>query len=247
MSPRSEDRARRPVIGITTYVELASWGLWRDAPAALVPHGYVAHVESAGGVALLVPPRVGASAAVVAAVLGSLDGLVIAGGADVDPARYGADRHPSVEPSRADRDSMELALVRGAVARDLPLLGICRGMQVMAIAAGGSLIQHVPDVTGSAAHSPALATFGSTQVSTVDGSLVAGIVGARMEVPCCHHQAVASAPGYVASASASDGVMEAMEAPDARFRMAVQWHPEASTETALMRALILAAVPSRRS
>jgi putative glutamine amidotransferase len=137
---------------------------------------------------------------------------------------------------------MELALVRGAVDADLPLLGICRGMQVMAVAAGGSLVQHLPDVTGSSSHSPGPGSYGWTRVSCSPRSVLAGIVGDSVEVPCHHHQAVSVAPGYAFSAYADDGVVEAMEATVARFRVGVQWHPEASTETALMRALVATAV-----
>lgn len=231
-------RCDHPVIGITTYAEPASWGVWRSVPADLLPHGYVRHVEQAGGIPLLVPPRLDPADVVVEEILDRLDALVVAGGADVEPSRYGAVPHASVQEPRPDRDSSELALVRAAVARDLPLLGICRGMQVMAVAAGGTLDQHLPDLTGSVAHSPGPGQYGTTQVTTQAGTRVAAILGPQVQVRCYHHQQVRTAPGYTVSARAGDGVLEAMEVPDARFRVAVQWHPEASTEIALMAALV---------
>src|SRR3954471_23531126 len=155
----------RPVIGITTYVEPASWALWRDVPAALVPHAYVRQVAEAGGLPLLVPPLpADATREDVRAVLGRLDGLILAGGVDVEPGRYGADPHPSVQTSRPDRDGSELELAVESAGSDLPVLGVCRGMQVMAVAAGGSLIQHVPDIVGTDLHSPGPATYGRHEV-----------------------------------------------------------------------------------
>jgi putative glutamine amidotransferase len=230
----------RPVVGITTYVEPATWGAWERIGAVLVPHGYVRHVEQAGAVAILLPPRLDVDDDIVATVLGRLDALVIAGGADVEPARYHAAPHPRVQPPRRDRDATELALVRAAVAVDLPLLGICRGMQVMAVAAGGTLIQHVPDLVDSERHCPAPARYGWTPVLTSPGSILAGIVGDRLVVPCHHHQAVAVAPGYVVSAVADDGLTEAIEATGSRFRVGVQWHPESTSDARLIKALVRA-------
>ncbi len=229
------------VVGITTYVEPATWGAWERIGAALVPHGYVRHVEAAGAVALLLPPRDDPDEQIISTIIGRIDALVIAGGADVEPVRYGAASHPAVQPPRRDRDATELALVRAAVAADLPLLGICRGMQVMAVAAGGSLVQHVPDLVGSERHCPAPARYGWTPVVTSPGSVVAGIVGEHLVVPCHHHQAVADAPGYVVSAVADDGLTEAIEATGARFRVGVQWHPESTADARLVRALVASA------
>jgi putative glutamine amidotransferase len=230
-----------PVIGITAYVETASWGSWADVPAALLPHRYVRQVQEAGAIALVVPPRVDADDEEALAIVARLDGLVIAGGVDVAPELYAETRHPSVQASRPDRDATEIALARVTVGLDLPVLGICRGMQVMAVAAGGGLEQHVPDRVGHDDHSPGPSVYGSHVVETVAGTRVAAILGERVEVPSYHHQSVLHHPGYVASAWAPDGTLEAMEVPGARFRLAVQWHPEIGTDPRLFDALVEAA------
>lgn len=231
----------RPVIGITTYVESASQGAWLDVPSALIPHSYVRKVEEAGGIALLIPPRLDGDEDLVRDLLARFDGVVIAGGVDVAPELYAADRHPSVQVSRPDRDAMEITIAHVAAGLDLPVLGICRGMQVMAVAAGGELEQHVPERVGHDDHAPAPATFGSHPVETVAGTLTSSILGAAVDVPSYHHQSVVSHPGYVPSAWAPDGTLEAMEDPSAGFRLAVQWHPEESSDPRLFDALVTAA------
>ncbi len=237
----------RAVIGISCYVEPASFGAWRAVPAALVPLAYVAHVQAAGGTAVLVPPLgqglsgQGVSGDDVRDLLGRLDGLVLAGGSDVEPARYGAQPHPSVQAARPDRDSSELALVAAATELALPVLGICRGMQVMAVAAGGALEQHLPERLGNDTHAPAPGTYGVQQVRSAPGSRIRRIVGEQAPVRCSHHQGVLTHPGYVASAWAQDGTIEAFEAPDAPFRLAVQWHPEQGRDGRLFQALVAAA------
>ena len=228
----------RPVIGITCYVEPASRGDWVDVPSALLPQDYVSKVEEAGGIALLVPPRLDADPALAREVLARLDGLILAGGADVEPSRYAAQPHPSVQPGRPDRDALELELATVSAELDLPVLGICRGMQVMAVAAGGDLEQHVPDRVGHAGHSPAPGTYGSHPVTTVAGTRVAAILGPAVDVPTYHHQSVLEHPGYVPAAWAQDGTLEAMEDPRAGFRLAVQWHPEAGADPRLFEALV---------
>ncbi len=235
------DSGVRPIIGITAYVEPATRGDWADVPSALVPHSYVRKVEEAGGIALLVPPRLDGSEELVREVLGRLDGVVIAGGADVAPELYDAERHPTVQASRPDRDAIEVALARATAELDVPVLGICRGMQVMAVAAGGRLEQHVPERVGHDDHSPGPATYGSHPVSTVAGTRVADILGPAADVPSYHHQSVLSHPGYVASAWADDGTLEAMEDPSGSFRLAVQWHPEEGGDLRLFEALVAAA------
>jgi putative glutamine amidotransferase len=237
----------RPVIGITAYVERASWGHWVDVPGALVPHRYVRQVENAGAIAVVIPPRHDADDATAQALLERLDGVVLAGGVDVAPELYGDERHPTVQASRPDRDTTEIAIARASVRLDLPLLGICRGMQVMAVEAGGLLEQHVPDRVGHDEHSPGPAVYGSHPVHTVAGTRVAEILGMEVDVPSYHHQSVLTHPGYVASAWAGDGTLEAMEVPEARFRLAVQWHPEVGTDPRLFEALIAAASASARS
>ncbi|MCW2770666.1 MAG: Glutamine amidotransferase [Aeromicrobium sp.] len=226
----------RPLIGISTYREQARWGVW-DEPADVLPAGYARSIELAGGVPVLLPPSDPAGAG---AVVARLDGLVVAGGADVDPARYGEAPHGRTASWREDRDAWELALLDAAPA-DLPVLGICRGMQVMAVHGGGTLEQHVPDRTGSLLHSPGGDEFGEVAVDVVPGTLLAAAIGDKGEVHCHHHQAVSSHPGFVASAHSVDGTLEAMEDPSRPFRVAVQWHPENREDAGLFRALVVAA------
>jgi putative glutamine amidotransferase len=230
----------RPIIGITCYVEEAVRGVWQSMPHALLPHNYVAHVERAGGIAVLIPPRVDADDEMARAILSRLDGLILAGGVDVDPGRYAAHPHPSVQEARPDRDALELALATATRQRDTPVLGICRGMQVMAVAAGGTLDQHLPDLVGHDEHSPAPGVYGSHSVRTVEGTTVSALLGREVVIPSYHHQSVSSHPGYRAAAWAPDGTLEAMEHPASRFRLAVQWHPEAGQDARLFDALIRA-------
>lgn len=230
-----------PIIGISGYLEPASWGSWKEVPAALVPHKYVAKVEEAGGIAVLIPPRLDADADWAAQVLARVDGLILAGGVDVEPARYGELPHAAVQASREDRDAAEMSLASCSEQADLPVLGICRGMQVMAVAAGGTLEQHLPDRVGHNRHSPGPATYGEHAVRIDPVSRLAGILGTSVRVPTYHHQAVTSHPGYVATGwDPDDDTLESMEDPDARFRIAVQWHPEVSDDGRLFDALIQA-------
>lgn len=231
----------RPVIGITSCVEPAAWRVWRNEPAVLLPHRYVHHVQQVGGVAVLLPPLGEPVSDESVAVLERLDGLVLSGGVDVEPSRYGEEPHATVQAPRPERDASELALVERAVELDLPLLGVCRGMQLMAVAAGGSLVQHLPDKIGTADHSPGPATYGRTVVGIAPGSRLASVLGEHVEVSCYHHQGVAAHPGYEASAWASDGTLEAIESPDARWRLGVQWHPEVGSDPRLFEALVGAA------
>ncbi|KQX69606.1 gamma-glutamyl-gamma-aminobutyrate hydrolase family protein [Angustibacter sp. Root456] len=231
----------RPLVGVTTYNEPASWGVWREVQAALVPQAYVDALRAAGARVVLLPPERDPSAEEIADLVGRLDALVVAGGADVDPVRYGEQPHAVLQPPRRDRDDLELALVQAAVAADLPLLGVCRGMQVMAVAAGGALEQHLPDVVGHAGHCPAPGEYASHGVRTADGSRLREVLGERVDVPTYHHQGVISHPGYAATAWADDGVVEAIEMPAARFRIGVQWHPEVGTDLRLFDALVMAA------
>lgn len=231
----------RPVIGISSYLEPSSWGKWSDVPAALLPHKYIDKVERAGAIAILIPPRLDADDDWARALIPRMDGLILAGGVDIEPARYGQDPHPAVQASRQDRDAAELSLALASAEADLPVLGICRGMQVMAVAAGGTIEQHLPDRVGHNSHAPAPATYGSHAVRVAPGSALASIIGENLEVPSYHHQAVVEHPGYSATAwDPDDGTLEAMEDPGARFRLAVQWHPEMADDLRLFRALISA-------
>lgn len=236
----SPDPVRRPLIGISTYAEAASWGVWRDVPAAVLPWGYVDHVSRAGGQPVLLPP-VQLDEETAGRVVAGLDGLIIAGGPDLDPDLYGQSPHPANQVPRPERDAAEMALVAAAVRVDLPLLGVCRGMQVMAVLAGGRLAQHLPDLVGGNEHSPAPGLYGSHLVRLVEGSLAHRLLGPEVLVPSYHHQGVLSYPGYRASGHAADRTVEAMEAPEARFRLGVQWHPEAGTDPRLFAGLVAAA------
>lgn len=229
----------KPLIGVTTYREQARWGAW-DALADVLHADYAKSVETAGGVPVLLPPSDDPSAA-AEVVVARLDGLIISGGADVDPDQYGEDVGEHTLGWREDRDAWELALLDAVDATELPVLGICRGMQVMAVHAGGRLEQHMPDVIGTVAHGPGGDVFGEITVETVPGSVLAGIVGPSVPVRCHHHQSVRSHPGFVATAYASDGTLEAMENRDRRFRLAVQWHPETYIDQGLFAALVEAA------
>lgn len=227
-----------PLIGLSTYREEASWGIWAER-ADLLPSTYAVAVESTGGVPVLLPPthRPGAAESVVA----RLDGLVISGGADVEPASYGARPHPRTTAWRRDRDAWERALLGAADAVGLPVLGVCRGMQVMAVHAGGSLEQHVPDRVHHDHHSPEGPVFGANSVRVVAGSRLAGLVGEIQSVNCHHHQSVLEHPGFAAVAHSGDGTLEAMEAPGDRFCLGVQWHPETVADVGLLAGLVRAA------
>jgi len=235
MSPRSE----LPLIGVTTYREQTRWGVW-DVRADVLHAQYADAVLTAGGVPVLLPPA-STSDEVAAVVVSRLDGLVVSGGADVDPARYGEDPHPSTAAWREDRDAWETALVHAADAAGLPTLGVCRGMQLMAVAAGGTLVQHTPDLVGHDGHNPGADAFGTTEVTTAEESRVRALVGPQVEVGCHHHQTVARHPGFEAVAWAADGSLEAMERPGARFCLAVQWHPEVRDDASLFSGLVAAA------
>lgn len=237
MSPRSD----APIVALTTYVEEVSRPPWVDQPSAVLPRDYTLAVERAGALPVLLVPRLDVTPQVVRGWLDRVDALIISGGVDVEASRYGAQPHPSVQEARPDRDETELLLVAEARRRGLPLLGICRGMQVMAVQAGGTLEQHVPDRVGHDEHSPAPGVFGTHPVSLRPGSRLARLVGEQAEVPTYHHQSVLTHPGYEATAWAADGTLEGMEDPDADFCLAVQWHPEAGTDPALFDALVAAA------
>jgi len=234
----------RPVIGITSYVEPASWAAWKDVPAALVPYGYVRQVHAAGGLAVVVPPLPdGADPGDAREVLSRLDGLILAGGVDVAPSRYDRQPHPTAQLPRPDRDASELLLARVTADDDVPVLGVCRGMQVMAVAAGGALEQHLPDRLGHQGHSPGSGMYGEHPVEISPGSRLHAILGDRVTVATYHHQGVESSPGYESVGWSPDGVVEAFEDAAAHFRLAVQWHPEVGADSRLFEALVAAARP----
>ncbi|GAB1693890.1 gamma-glutamyl-gamma-aminobutyrate hydrolase family protein [Krasilnikovia sp. M28-CT-15] len=225
----------RPLIGVTTYVEPASWGVWHDLPTALVPHAYVEAVTLAGGRAVLLPPD-----DLDADVLRALHGLVLSGGADLGPQLYGAEPQPLTE-TRPDRDGAELLLARAALERDLPVLGVCRGMQLLTVAAGGTLHQHLPDVLGHERHRPAPGVYGTHTAAFTPGSRIGGLLGDDAEVHCYHHQGVADPGTLTVTGRAADGLPETVEDPARRFVLGVQWHPEVTRDKRLFGALINAA------
>ncbi|WP_346619275.1 gamma-glutamyl-gamma-aminobutyrate hydrolase family protein [Blastococcus montanus] len=226
---------------MTTYLQNARHGVW-DHEAAVLPRSYVDVVARVGGSPLLLPPV----DEVDPDVLGVLDGLVLSGGGDVDPARYGAEPHPRTGGTSAVRDTAEETLLRAALAADVPVLGVCRGMQVLNVALGGTLVQHLPDVVGHEGHQPAPATFGTTRVRLDEGSLLGGVFGGETEVHCYHHQAVdVLAPELVAVGRAHDGTLEAVELRGPRFAVGVQWHPEVDGDDCrLFQALVDATAPA---
>jgi putative glutamine amidotransferase len=231
---------------VSTYVSPATWSVWHDAPAELAPRAYSAFVRSGGGLAALLPPDEHPDAA--AETVARLDGLVIAGGPDVAPARYDEQAGPYTQEPNGDslaRDAWELALIRAALERGVPLLGICRGMQLLNVALGGTLTQHLPDVLGgSEEHSPTPGRYGRHVVTAVSGTRTAGILGTeKLDVPTYHHQGVAAlGHGLHVSANALDGTVEAVEGgSDAGFLLGVQWHPEQGDDPRLAQALVTAA------
>ena len=226
-----------PRIGLTTYRETASWGVWHE-PADLLPVSYAKGVRAAGGLTLLLPPDEPSAAA---AVLDGLDGLLLAGGADVDPSRYGAPRDPATGPPRRDRDAWEIALAHAAIERDVPLLAVCRGMQVLNVALGGDLVQHLPDALGTDLHCPAVGEHGRHDVTFATGSTGSAIFGARAEVATYHHQAVSTlGRGLTATGWAEDGVVEAVELSGRKWVVGVQWHPEVHAGAALFDGFVAA-------
>ncbi|HEY7597815.1 MAG TPA: gamma-glutamyl-gamma-aminobutyrate hydrolase family protein [Actinophytocola sp.] len=210
-----------PLIGISAYLEQTRFGVW-DVPSAVLPRGYLDGVVTAGGTPVLLPP-VGAW---TADLLSRLDGLVVAGGADIDPAAYGAERRIESGPPRPDRDGSERRLVALALELGLPLLGVCRGMQMLNVVLGGTLHQHLPDEVGNHDHLPMPGTFGRVPVKVAAGSRLAGILGEQVDVHCHHHQSLDRlGDGLVPVAWAGDGTVEGVELPG-RFAIGVQWHPE---------------------
>ncbi len=224
----------RPVIGITAYAEPARWGVW-GAPAALIPLSYVSAVERAGGRPLLVPP----SEAGIEETLAVLDGILFSGGSDIDPDTYGAEAHPETNGVRPERDQAELALLEAALARDMPVLAVCRGSQVLNVALGGDLVQHLPEVVGHERHKHTPGVFADHDVEVLPGTRLQALVGDHAPVKSHHHQGYGRiGDGLREAALADDGTVEAIEDPERRFALGVLWHPEAGEDAALFEALV---------
>ena len=232
----------KPVVGITTYLTPAAWGAW-NLEAALVPATYVRAVERAGGVPLLVPP--GAS---FDETLDRVDGLIFSGGSDLDPELYGEEAHAETGGIFRERDDYELGLMRAALARDLPLLAICRGSQVLNVALGGDLEQHVPDRVGADTHKERPGVFAEHDVEVLPNTRLAAIVGDRVGVKSHHHQGYGEIGGDLREAAhAPDGTVEALEDPTRRFTLGVLWHPEEDEDGALFETLVREAAEYRAS
>ncbi|HYZ69581.1 MAG TPA: gamma-glutamyl-gamma-aminobutyrate hydrolase family protein [Mycobacterium sp.] len=245
---RSEGGSRRysPVVGLTTYLQQAQTGAW-NVRASFLPAIYIEGVTLAGGIASLLPPQP-VDADIAARVLDGLDGLIMTGGRDVAPESYGQQAHSATDEPVADnrqRDAFEFALVDGAIRRGMPLLGICRGAQVVNVALGGTLHQHLPDVIGHTHHQQGNAVFSTSAVRTVPGTRLASLIGESSDAQCYHHQAIDRVgTGLIVSAQDSDGVIEAVEIPGDNFVLAVQWHPEERLDDLRLFAAVVEAAAS---
>jgi putative glutamine amidotransferase len=224
----------KPIIGITTYLTFARFGVWED-DAALIPAAYVDAVEAAGGRPLLVPPSMDG----IEETLESLDGLLFSGGSDLDPELYGQEAHAETAEVVVKRDRAEIALLQAALERDMPVLAICRGSQVLNVARGGDLVQHLPDVVGDEKHKHTPGVFADHEVDLIPETRVQGILGDRAPVKSHHHQGYGRlGQGLRQAARADDGTIEALEDPARRFAVGVLWHPEAGEDFALFEALV---------
>ena len=224
-----------PLIGITAYGEQAAWGVW-EQQAVLLPELYTDTVFAARGLPVLLAPR-----AASAEVVERLDGVVLAGGPDLDPARYGAAADPRTGVPRTERDAAELAVLARALERGRPVLAVCRGLQVLNVALGGTLAQHLPDAVGHTGHNPQPGVFGRTDIALDAGAHVAAALGATVVAQCHHHQAIDRlADGLTVTGRAPDGTVEAVELAGHPFVVGVQWHPE-QDDPRIFAALVAAA------
>jgi len=224
----------RPIIGITTYLTSARFGVWEE-DSALIPAAYVRAIEAAGGRALLVPPSLEG----IDETLDRLDGLLFSGGSDLDPDLYGQEVHPETNGVVPERDRAELALLSAALERDMPVLAVCRGSQILNVALGGDLVQHLPDVVGDDKHKHTPGAFSDHDVDLVPGTRVQQILGDHTPVKSHHHQGYGQlGEGLREAARADDGTVEALEDPTRRFAVGVLWHPEAGEDFALFEELV---------
>jgi len=224
----------KPVVGITSYTEEVAWGVWVE-PAAVVPLAYVRAIEKAGGRPLVVPP----SDEAIEETLDVFDGILFSGGSDLDPELYGAEPHPETTGVREDRDRAEMALLTAALARDMPVLAVCRGSQVLNVALGGDLVQHLPETLGHEGHKQLPGEFSDHDVTLEPQSRVGGLLGERAPVKSHHHQGFGRlGEGLRESGWAEDGTVEALEDPSKRFAVGVLWHPEEGEDMALFEGLV---------
>jgi gamma-glutamyl-gamma-aminobutyrate hydrolase PuuD len=231
----------RPLVGITTYVTPARWGSW-EQEAALIPAQYVQAVERAGGRPLLVPP----SEEGIEETLDALDALIFSGGSDLSPETYGQEPHPETYGVVPERDDAELALLTAALERDLPVLAICRGSQVLNVALGGDLLQHLPEVVGDEKHKHTPGAYADHDVSIEPGTRIGTLLGEHAPVKSHHHQGFGRlGSGLVETARAEDGTIEAVEDASRRFTLGVLWHPEAGEDLKLFEELVAEACEYR--
>jgi putative glutamine amidotransferase len=232
-----------PAIGICAAIERVSWGVWNEYEVTLAPRTYVSAVQRAGGLGIVLPP----DPAVVEQpdlLLDRIDALILAGGADIDPSNYGAEPHPETRGTWPERDRFELALARRALERDLPLLGICRGMQLLNVALGGTLDQHLPESVGNEVHRAVGGTFGEHHVRLAPDSLACSAAGTEGFVVWSHHHQGVQQVGEglrVSGWSVEDDLVEAIELPGNRFALGVVWHPEEDRDSKVIGALVEAA------
>ena len=218
-----------PLVGVTTYLERAQQGVW-DVRAAFLPEQYLTGVTAAGGIALLLPPQDPDSAD---AAIAGLDGLILSGGADVAPELYGAERHPTTDPARVDRDAWELALFRAAERRRIPVLAICRGLQLVNVARGGTLQQHLPESLGTERYRIGGGVFAENQVAVARDTALAAVLGEdSVSVRSYHHQGIDRlGEGLVAAAHSDDGLVQAfVDTEGGSHVVGIQWHPEEDAE-----------------
>jgi putative glutamine amidotransferase len=224
----------RPIIGITTYLTRARWSYW-DLESALVPAAYVQAVERAGGRPVLIPPSENG----IAETLDAVEGLLFSGGSDLEPELYGQEPHEETFGVVPERDRAELALLEAALERDMPVLAVCRGSQVLNVARGGDLVQHLPDVVGDEKHKHTPGAFADHDVTLEKGTRLAALLGQRAPVKSHHHQGFGRVGrGLRVTAHAEDGTIEAVEDPSRRFALGVLWHPEAGEDTKLFEELV---------
>lgn len=224
----------KPVVGITSYAEEVTWGAWVEE-AALVPLSYVRAIERAGGRPLVIPPSEGG----IEETLAVLDGILFSGGSDLDPALYDAEAHPETQGVHEARDRAEMALLTAALERDMPVLAVCRGSQVLNVARGGDLVQHLPEVLGHEEHKHTPGEYSDHEVTLEPDTRVGGLLGERTPVKSHHHQGFGRiGEGLRTAGYAEDGTVEALEDPSKRFAVGVLWHPEEGEDIALFEALV---------
>jgi putative glutamine amidotransferase len=233
----------KPVVGITSYAEKVTWGAWVEE-AALVPLAYVRAIERAGGRPLVVPP----SEDSIEETLSVLDGILFSGGSDLDPQLYDAEAHPETQGVHEARDRAEMALLAAALERDMPVLAVCRGSQVLNVARGGDLVQHLPEVLGHEEHRHTPGEYSDHDVTIEPDTRVGGLLGERAPVKSHHHQGFGRiGEGLREAGWAEDGTVEALEDPSKRFAVGVLWHPEEGEDMALFEALVAEAAEYREA